>query len=243
MGNDPFEGYIGIRPESGQHVFDLLLIMILMVISVFAIVFRTYFPLMKKMLGGVLSGKERQNLFDTSMKENIFFKGFMKFQMLFLCTFFFFLLINNYAEIQIRSIRQTLLLMGLVFAIVYIFYFLKQLIYFLYGQAFSKNGRYKTWNSSYHTLSYAWGVLLYIPTLWLLFDKEHIVYPLILFLITYVLYRVMLIYTTIRIFYNKNTGFLFLSSYLCSQEFIPLFFLYEGLIYFHNIIDTSTLWH
>uniref|UniRef100_UPI003FEF4BAF DUF4271 domain-containing protein n=1 Tax=Parabacteroides distasonis TaxID=823 RepID=UPI003FEF4BAF len=53
----------------------------------------------------------------------------------------------------------------------------------------------------------------------------------------------MIIYKTIRIFHRKNSSFLYISLYLCGQEILPLVFLYEGIIYLYNFIESSTLWH
>ena len=50
----------------------------------------------------------------------------------------------------------------------------------------------------------------------------------------------MIIYKTIRIFHRKNSSFLYISLYLCGQEILPLVFLYEGIIYLYNFIESST---
>jgi hypothetical protein len=88
-----------------------------------------------------------------------------------------------------------------------------------------------------------WGISLYLPVVWLILDHEHLTETLFLFALFYVLFRFTLIYMTVRIFYNKNTGILYLSSYLCAQEIIPLLFLYEGMNYLYNTIEVSALWH
>ncbi|MDO4703051.1 DUF4271 domain-containing protein [Tannerella sp.] len=243
MENELFEGYIGVGFDYGRHIHDILFVMMLVLISIFSVIFRIFYPLIRKMIRSLLSVRERQNLFETSMKKNLFFKAFMKFQMLFLCTIFFYLLILRGGYVQLNDFGPALLLMGSLLVAVYAYYLIKQGIYALYGQVFSKEEKYSLWRNGYHSLSYIWGTLLYFPTFWLLFDRQHTPYILMLYLALYVLYRIVFAYTTIRIFYNKNTGFLFLSSYLCAQEIIPLLFVYEGLNYLHNNIDTSTLWH
>jgi hypothetical protein len=129
------------------------------------------------------------------------------------------------------------------FCLTWFFYFLKQNFYALYGRVFNENGKYHRWNTNYHILSYLWGISLYIPVLWLIFDHTHLTEGLILFVISYMIHRITLICMTFRIFYTQNTGILFLSSYLCAQEIVPLLFLYEGLIYLYNTIEASTLWH
>lgn len=243
MENELFEGYIGVGFDYGRHIHDIIFVMMLALISIFSVIFRIFYPLIRKMIRSLLSVRERQNLFETSMKKNLFFKAFMKFQMLFLCTIFFYLLILRGGYVELNDCGHALLPMGGLFIAIYAYYLIKQGIYGLYGQVFSKEDKYSLWRNGYHSLSYIWGVLLYFPTFWLLFDRQHIPYILMFYCALYLLYRIAFAYTTIRIFYNKNTGFLFLSSYLCAQEIIPLLFVYEGLNYLHNNIDTSTLWH
>ncbi len=243
MESEIFEGYIGVGLDYGRHIDDIIFIMMLIFLAIFSIIFRIFYPLIWKMMRGLLSVRERQNLFETSMKKNLFFKVFMKFQMLFLCTIFFYLLVGEGGYMRLNDFGPAFLLIGILFIVLYVYYLLKQGIYAIYGQAFSQEDKYSLWRNGYHSLSYIWGTLLYFPTFWLLFDRQHTVYILMLYLALYILYRIALAYTTIRIFYNKNTGFLFLSSYLCAQEIIPLLFIYEGLNYLHNNIDTSTLWH
>jgi hypothetical protein len=117
------------------------------------------------------------------------------------------------------------------------------LLYYVYGHILSEKGEYRLWSASYDTISYIWEILLYIPVLWLIFDGQHLSGAVVFFLSVYILFRIAVIYITIRIFYHKKTGFLYLSLYLCAQEIIPLLFLYEGFKYLHNIIQMSTLWH
>ena len=229
MGNELFEGYIGVGFDYSRHIHDIIFMMML--------------GLIRKIIRSLLSVKERQNLFETSMKKNLFFKAFMKFQMLFLCMIFFYLLILEGGYVRVNHLGAALVLMGALLVAIYVYYLIKQGLYALYGQAFSQDDKYSLWRNGYHSLSYIWGILLYFPTFWLLFDRQHIPCILMFYCALYILYRIAFAYTTIRIFYNKNTGILFLSSYLCAQEIIPLLFVYEGLNYLHNNIDTSTLWH
>jgi hypothetical protein len=243
MGADIFEGYIGIRVGDEQFVYDTLLILVILLLSLFGFVFRFHYPLFLKMLNELFSTRERQNLFVEPVKNNLFCMGFLNFQALFLCSLFFYLVFCNYTEIQDQHLLSIVGTIGVFFGIIYAFYLIKQCIYVLYGRVFSENGKYKLWSANYHILTYLWGILIYFPVFWLLFEPDRITEALVTFAACYVIFRITLIYMTIRIFYNKNTGLLYLSSYLCAQEIIPLLFLYEGLNYLYNAIEASTLWH
>jgi hypothetical protein len=177
------------------------------------------------------------------VRSNLFFMSFLKFQAIFLCALFLYLVYCHYTDIQSREFLATGITVGVFFGITYLFYLAKQLMYVLYGRIFSENGKYRLWRSNYDILSYLWGMSLYLPVLWSILQPNHLMDALLAFVIFYLLFRFTIIYMTIRIFYNKNTGLLYLSSYLCAQEIVPLLFLYEGLNYLYNAIEASTLWH
>ncbi|MDR3261451.1 MAG: DUF4271 domain-containing protein [Tannerella sp.] len=238
-----FEGYVGIRTGDEQFVYDTLLVLIILLLTFFGVIFRAYYPLFMKMIGSLFSTRERRNFFDTSVKSNFFFAGFLKFQALFLCSLFFYAAFFSYTGISNRNLLSAITMLFVFFCIIYVFYLLKRCLYVLYGRVFSENNAYKLWDTNYHILSYLWGISLYFPALWLLLDHRHLMEELILFASFYLLFRFTLIYMTVRIFYNKNTGLLYISSYLCAQEIIPLLFLYEGLNYLYNTFEASTLCH
>lgn len=239
---DVFEGYTGIRWGSELLIHDFFLLIIIVLLALFALVFRSCYPLIEKMIRGFSAIKERQNLFDTPTKENVFFGGFMRFQTLFLCAVFFFL---AYCRITERLywvfLSDFTLLIGF-FLILILFYLLKQSLYFMYGRIMIGKDKYRLWKNNYHASFYFWGVSLYLPVLWLMFDPVHNTGIFILFVFTYILFRFYVIYLKIHIFYPKDAGLLYFSLYLCAQEFIPLLFLYESINYLHNIIEISILW-
>lgn len=244
MSTGIFEGYIGIQFGNEQLIRDLLFSIVFLLFICFAFIFRSYLSLLfGKTITHFISIKERQNLFGSTIRENVFFKGFLKIQTLLLCAILFYLIYHTYFRIQDQTTSNTLFTLAVFLFILTLFYLFKQCLYFIYGRVISENGKYRLWNTNYETLSYLWGISLYLPVLWLMFNNNSLRIVSLLFISSYILYRISVIYITIRIFYNKNTGILYLSSYLCAQEIIPLFFLYEGLNYLQNVIEISTLWH
>ena len=223
-------------------IHDILVFTLIVLLSVFAYAFHTCYPLLMKMIRGLISLKERQNLFDTPTRESVFFNVFMRFQSLFLSAILFFLLFCRITRIQEKDVRQAMSLVGIFLILLISLYLLKRLLYYLYSSVFIPKGKYKLWNTTYHTLFYFFGIFLYLPVLLLILDSKRFVIALILSVVLYILFRTVTIYVKIRIFFDKNNGFLFLITYLCAQEMIPLLFLYESLTYLHNIIGSSILW-
>lgn len=243
MGTDYFDGYTGIRLGDGQFFHDVLLLSVIVLLTLFSIIFKYFYPLFVKMGKDLRSLKERQSIFDTSVKKNVLFDGFMQFQALFLVTVFCFLAYCRYTGKQ--NFDSTLAFGAFVaFFFAFLIYFMfKRFIYYMYGHTLSEQGEDKLWAANYDTICYIWEMLLYLPVLWLVFDSKQIIVSSVLFVLIYILFRIAVIYITVRIFYSKNTGFLYLNMYLCAQEIIPLFLLYEGFKYLHNIVQTSAIWH
>jgi hypothetical protein len=236
------EGYTGIGWGDSWLIYNILVCALIVLLSMFAYAFYTCYPLFEKMFRGLLSLKERPNLFDTPTRESVFFNVFMRFQAFFLSAVILFLVFCRVTGIQEQSVRQALILLTVMLILMVLLYLLKRILYYLFSSVFITKGKYKLWNTTYHTLLYFYGMLLYLPVCWLNIDRERFEGGLILFIVIYVLFRITALFVKIRIFFDKNNGFLYLILYLCGQEIVPLLFLYESLIYLHNVIEASILW-
>ncbi|MDD4114083.1 MAG: DUF4271 domain-containing protein [Massilibacteroides sp.] len=239
-----FEGYVGIRLWDGQVLNDLLFSLLIGLLFLFALAFRLHYRSFLKMVKDVFYTKERQSLFENGVASDHYFRQFMLFHALVLCSLFAFsrLYINDLITFELTS-HSILLCLGGIFGIVALFYFFKQIMYAITANIFSDNNKYKLWKNSYLAIMGSWGILLYIPVIWSIFWGAYPVLPVILFVLFYILCRFAIIYKTLRIFHKKNTGLLYINLYLCAQEILPLVFLYEGMVYLYNFIKTSTLWH
>ena len=74
MDNGLFEGYIGLRLADGSYLNDVIPVILLIEISLFAAVFHSHAFLLRKMAKDLLSVKERDNLFDRPVKSDLFFR-------------------------------------------------------------------------------------------------------------------------------------------------------------------------
>jgi hypothetical protein len=243
MNTTVFEGYMGIRVGDEQFVYDTLLSLVFVLLALFSIIFHFHFPLFTRIVNDLLSMKARQSPFAERVRDNLFFTGFLEFQTLFLCALFVFLVYGHLVGFQNLRLFSTGGMLMIVFGVLTLFYQFKQCMYSLNGFVFNSKENHKQWKVTYHNLFYLWGISLYLPVTWLILDHKHLTETLFLFVFFYVFFRFTLIYMTIRIFYNKSAGILYLSSYLCAQEIVPLLFLYEGMNYLYNTIEVSTLWH
>ena len=238
-----FEGYVGIRMWNDQLIDDTVFGLLFFLFVCFALVFRTNYRLFLKMMRDVVFVKERQNLFQTLGGSEVLFRNFMTFQALLLCSVCLFKITQTYGKFTFLTEDISLITIGLLFIILLFYYWYKRCFYYLLGVVFTDAAKYKFWKTNYNAIMGAWGVCLYVPTLWLVFVGASVKIPLSLFIFFYILSRFVIIYKTVRIFYKTNGGFIYLSLYLCGQELLPLVFLYESIIYLYNFIESSTLWH
>ena len=221
---------------------DILLLVIFLLLSVFALIFRLNVPAFGKMIQNIHIGKQRQSIFDTTERDRFLFNVFMTFQTLLLCAVYLFSIAVAYKYTPQPDVLTTLRAIALIWAALFLFYLFKLLIISILGKIFAEKSVYKTIFENYQSIFCTWGVLLYFPVLWMLLIGQNFSVALVIFFVSYLISRVILIYRFIHIFFNKNNGKLFIMSYLCGQEIIPLVFLYKGLIFMYNFFGVNNVW-
>jgi hypothetical protein len=215
----------------------MLLVVVLLLLSVFAIIFRRNVSLFGKMMSEIVYKKHKNSIFDTADKENFLFNIFMSFQTLTLLSISVFSLAMKYGYIESLDLKTTLLCtVGLIF-IFFIFYIFKKIIFNTLLYIFAESGEQKVLSVSHRSFFQLWGIFLYLPVFWILLVGDGIIFVTFLLIISYIFIKIILACRFIYTFFGKNIWLLFLNLYLCSLEIIPLMFLYEGLIYIYNIIN------
>jgi hypothetical protein len=242
MGHTDFEGYTGINLDSITFSNDIMLVIVLMLLTVFAWIFSLNLPLFGKMISNINAGEQRQSIFETTQKITFLFDSFMTFQTIFLCSIFMFSAAVKYKLILHNDIKTTLLSTGLLFAFFFIYYMFKRALSAVFGMIFVEKSTNKMLSTNYQALFSTWGILLYLPVLWILLIKEYFFVSVIILIISFLLFKALLLFRYIYKFFKKNTGFLFLSLYLCTHEIAPLVFLYQGVVFICNIIERNNTW-
>jgi len=236
-------GFDGIRLWDDQLINDVMFAILVIQLVIFAFVYRTHFKHFYKMIKDAFLVRKRQSLFTQPVANEGFFRNFMLYQALLLCSIAAYSIARAYNYLDTLSEKEMFITIGVLFLITVLFFQIKQALYFLLGVVLDDHYKYKLWKTSYNAILGLWGVLLYIPVLWLTFVTSYPEIPIILFVFLYILCRFAIIYKTIRIFHKKIHDLFYIILYLCGQEILPLVFLYEGLTYLYNFIETSTLWH
>jgi hypothetical protein len=241
MNSTDFDGFTGILLSDTTFSNDVLLLVVLLLLSVFAVIFRFNSPLFGKMISNISAGEQRHSIFETTEKDSFLFNTFMIFQTMLLSGVIIFLTLVEYDYFIKPGIASALLLTGIFLLFIFFFYLFKNALYSIFGYIFIEKSAYKMMFTNYNALFCTFGILLYIPVLWILLIGKYFFVALIIIAISYLSFRLILAFRFIYIFLNKNTGLLFLSLYLCTLEIVPLVLFYEGLIYIYNIIETNNI--
>ena len=242
MNSTDFEGYTGMQLNDVTFSNDIMLLIVLILLLTFAFIFRLNIPLFGKMISNISSGEQRLSIFETTKKDSFLFTSFMTFQTLLLCSIFIFTTTVEYKYILKPDTVTTFTATGILLIILFIFFLFKRALYALFGHIFIEKSANKMLFTNYQAIFCTWGIFLYFPVLWILLVGKYFFIAITFMIISYLLFRLILIYRFFYIFFNKNTGLLFFSLYLCGQEIVPLVFLYEGLIYMYNIIEKNNIW-
>ena len=121
-GTGGFEGFVGIRLWDGQLIDDVMFALLVVQLSVFAIVYRSYLRHFIKMVKDVFLVKERHSLFTQTVSNDGFFRNFMIYQSLLLCTLAIYSIARAYGYISHLSENQLLLTIGAIFSIAFLFF-------------------------------------------------------------------------------------------------------------------------
>jgi hypothetical protein len=133
------------------------------------------------------------------------------------------------------TIKGNLAAIGIILALTFGFYVLKQLMYNACGYIFAASGLYKAWYSGYSASAGLFGAAMYIPVISAAYTSVDSRMTLYAAVALYAMWRMIIAYRTIIVFNIRGVGFLYIILYLCAQEILPLVLIYEGVIYLYNL--------
>ena len=242
MDNADFEGYTGIYIQNITLSNDIMTAIVLILLAVCALIFQLNFPVFNNMISNTFAGDQRQRIFETTEKNSFLFTVFMTFQTLLLLSIYFFSASVRYRHMLNADIRTTFLSIGLLLVLFFIYYLFKRFLYAIFGTVFFEKPTNTMLFANFQALLSTWGIVLYVPVLWMLIFDDHLYITVIMLIFSFLLFKIIFVLRFVYVFYKKYTGFLFLSLYLCAQEIAPLVFLYEGMVFTFNIIERNNAW-
>lgn len=127
-------------------------------------------------------------------------------------------------------------LLGIYIAVCWLYLCLKQVVYAFVNWVFFDKQARKTWGESYSFLVAGEGILFFPLALVMVYFNlpAHLALSCLVLLLIFV--KLLLFYKTFYIFFHSFHGVLHLIVYFCALEIMPLFGLWQALIYTNDIL-------
>ncbi len=198
--------------------------------------------MLSTMFSGLFRQKERKSIFSATIGNELYSKLLLCLQTTIILSIFIYTWFSHdFQSIETSSGKVLLIIGGSCFS--FILYFLyKWLTYIVIGKIFFNKDAVEQWLDNFTSIICILGIILFIPVL-LMFYIDSAYFFCYYFIISCLfLLAATIIYRIYVLFFHDMSLLLYLFLYLCAQEIAPLVILYEGLIYFFNVVEKSTLW-
>jgi hypothetical protein len=192
------------------------------------------------MVSILFRNKERHSIFYETVAYESLHKLLLSFQTILLFSIILYCLAIHEQYLLITSFAQMFLFIGKNALILSLFFLYKFLTYSLAGIVFFKKETVRQWNDDFFSLISLNGIFLYFPVLILFYVESaysfciHLIGFYLVFIVFFIFYK---LYT---LFFHHKRLFLYFILYLCTQEIIPLYLVYRGLVYL--MAQKDTLW-
>ena len=192
------------------------------------------------MISVLFRNKDRHSIFYETVAHESLNKLLLSLQTIVLSSIVLYCLAIHEHYISITSFAQMFLFIGKSSFILALFFLYKFLSYSIAGSVFFKRETVRQWNDDFFSLISLNGIFLFFPVL-ILFYVEPVYSFCIHFMGFYLIFIVFFIfYKLYSLFFHRKRLFLYFILYLCTQEIIPLYLVYRGLVYL--MAQKDTLW-
>ncbi|MDR0547139.1 MAG: DUF4271 domain-containing protein [Dysgonamonadaceae bacterium] len=190
--------------------------------------------LIVSMFYDLFHSNERQNLFSETVKNELIGKYFLCLQT-FICGAFLVsgMFIHN-SHITWITGAQWLHACKTGFLGISIWIIYKYLTTNLIGFVFFENENIRQWNHHCLSITALSGIVLFLPALCMFFVPDSYLICFWFGVIYLVFAEILIAWKIYTIFFQQNRALLYFILYLCAQELLPLYWLYQALIYFFD---------
>jgi hypothetical protein len=131
---------------------------------------------------------------------------------------------------------------GITALMLVVFMLYKFLSYSFTGTVFFEKNAVLQWNNHFLSMICLSGNIMFVPTLILFYVEKAYVFCMYFFVFYLIFFLIIQFYKLYTLFFQEKSRLLYFILYLCTQEMIPLFLLYRGLVYLFITVQKGTLW-
>jgi len=142
--------------------------------------------------------------------------------------------------LSLTTLTQMLLFLWKSSLLLIAFFLYKFLTYAILGGIFFKRETVLQWNDDFLSIISLNSIFLFLPTL-IFFYVESAFYICFYFFIFYLILNLIFVFYKIYVlFFQGKHLLLYFILYLCTQEIVPLYLVYRGIVYL--ITQKDTIW-
>lgn len=217
-----------VRPFMQQHGSNLFLVFVLFFVLTSFIFIKSGRALFSNFGYIFTLGSRNKNLFNEQITtSDVWGHVFFIFQTIVFYSILFFDLTVQHADLYLQG-YQYLLLFTQIIGAVFIFMFLRYMVYKLVGAVFLDT-RTNDILDSYLWIVYLTGILSFFPLLIYIYIPEVKLYALILIFAIFIVGRITVFIKTYTLFDKSHIGVLYFFVYLCGVEIMPYFLVYKAI--------------
>jgi hypothetical protein len=227
---------IAVRNEINNWGFILFFICFFIIVNII----NNKNKFLLSMFSGLFRNKDRHNMFyETVANENLN-KFFLSVQTILLLSMIFYYYAIHEHFLSLNTLAQMLVFLGKNSFLLIAFFLYKFIIYSIVGNIFFRKETVLQWNDDFFSIISLNGIFLFLPAL-IFFYVESAFYICIYFFVFYLIFNLFFIFYKIYVlFFQGKRLLLYFILYLCTQEIIPLYLVYRGIVYL--ITQKDTIW-
>jgi hypothetical protein len=127
-----------------------------------------------------------------------------------------------------------------VYTLLFALYLLaKRVLYSCVGWVFVESNKTELWITSYATLLYYFGLLLFPLTLCLVYFHIPLLITVIFLVTLFIIAKILTFYKWIKLFCNNIVQCVVLILYFCALEIIPCIILYKGIVELNDCLNVN----
>ena len=191
--------------------------------------------LIASMLHRLFREQEQGSIFSQTVNNEFLIKLVLCLQMILMASILVYCVFSHALNLPFETTSNLVYTLGSTALIILLFLSGKFLVNWGVEHVFFPRESIFLWNNLYFSIVSLSGIVLFFPAL-LIFYFPATYYVCACFASLYFLFVEILSFYKIRkIFFQQKSSLLYFILYLCTQELLPLFFVYKALAYFYRM--------
>jgi hypothetical protein len=127
-----------------------------------------------------------------------------------------------------------------IYALLFALYLLvKRILYVFVGWVFIEGNKIELWITSYATLLYYSGLLLFPLTLCFVYFQIPLLITVIFLVSLFIIAKILIFYKWIKLFCSNIVQCVVLILYFCALEIVPCIILYKGIVELNDCLNVN----